>query len=76
MISYLRAKSGALSYFVLLELITQALSLSAGFLLIRLMEKQDYGLLTIANSLQAALIMLIDSGISAVSLLTVFNTGS
>jgi hypothetical protein len=64
MISYLRAKSGALSYFVLLELITQALSLSAGFLLIRLMEKQDYGLLTIANSLQAALIMLIDSGIS------------
>lgn len=64
MISYLREKSATLSYFVVLELITQALSLSAGFLLIRLMDKYDYGLLTIATSLQAALIMLIDSGIA------------
>ena len=53
-----------LSKFVSAQLIVQALGLASGVLIIRTLSKEDYAYLTIANSMQAMMNGLADSGVS------------
>lgn len=64
MIKKIISKSKTLISFVALELIIQALTLSIGFFLVRSLTKNEYALYTVANSMQSAMALVVDSGIS------------
>jgi O-antigen/teichoic acid export membrane protein len=64
MIKIIISKSKTLISFVALELIIQALTLSIGFFLVRSLTKNEYALYTVANSMQSAMALVVDSGIS------------
>jgi hypothetical protein len=53
-----------LSKFVSVQLIVQALGFASGVLIIRTLSKEEYAYFTIANSLQATMNLLADSGVS------------
>jgi O-antigen/teichoic acid export membrane protein len=54
-----------LSRFISIQIVVQALSFASGMLLIRSLSKEEYAYFTIANSMQATMNMLADSGISS-----------
>lgn len=56
--------SKTLSKFVSLQLVVQVLGFASGILLIRTLDKQQYAYFTIANTMQGAMNVLSDSGIS------------
>jgi O-antigen/teichoic acid export membrane protein len=58
------SKSKMLGSFVALELIVQALALSAGLFLVRSLTKSEYAFYTIATTMQGAMSMFVDAGIS------------
>ena len=54
-----------LSKFISVQLLVQGLGLGSGLLLVRTLNKQEYAYFTLANSLQATMSLLADSGISS-----------
>jgi O-antigen/teichoic acid export membrane protein len=56
---------GILSKFVSIQLIVQALGFASGIIIIRTLSKEEYAYFTIANSLQSAMNVLSDCGISS-----------
>ena len=55
--------SSLLTKFLSVQIFIQALSLFGGILLVRKLSQQDYAFFTLANSLQATLLMLADVGL-------------
>src|ERR1051325_3924323 len=54
-----------LTRFLTLEALVQALGFAAGIILVRVLPKADYGLFTIANTMQQTMNLLADNGISS-----------
>ena len=64
-IDKLRRWGTLLSKFISVQIFVQAVGLLAGVLLIRKLSQTEYAFFTIANSMQATLIMLADVGVSS-----------
>jgi O-antigen/teichoic acid export membrane protein len=65
-----RRWSKILAQFLSVQILVQVLSLLTGILLVRTLSQREYAFFTLANSLQATLIMLADVGISTALMAT------